>query len=432
MKARILFLTILAAIFMMSCNDDDDINISTGDLSFELPANLKEATVKKLTVKIENVNTGEVITKETTSTSLTDLNLEDGMYNITVTGITVEQISSETTRVEKKENETTGETYNDTIIVSQTYDIDTKIRGKSENIEVTGGSFSTSITMTKSNAGTGFVISEVFFAGTERKYGRDQFIEIYNNTNEILYADGLCIAETELMTTMSLNEYAPDVREKMLPVSAVYRIPGTGKEHPVKPGETIVLCDIGINHQAENANSVDLSKADFEWFDKESRYPDPDTPEVPNMDKIACTSATIWGLHKRGFTGYAIFRPETTFTADEFNTQYAYFYTYHFVWGSKVDRWMNFDAWAIPNAWVVDAVQCSTPSKYEWSVMSAELDFSWTHSGDSDDARYGHSVKRKIAKKEDNRIILQDTNDSASDFIATAPNPSPGTVEDHN
>lgn len=430
MKTKILILTILATLLLVACNDDDDIHISKGDMHFTLPTSVSKAKVKNLTIKIENVNTSEVIVRETTNTSLTNLSLEDGVYNITVKGVLTEQISSVTERVEK--DKTTGATTTST--VNQTYELDTEVRGKAENIEVSGGSFNASIPLHKSNSSTGFVISEIFFAGTKtpekKQYSRDKFIEIYNNSSETLYADGLCIAETQLMTVRALNEYTPDVREKMLPVNAVYRIPGSGKEHPVKPGETIVLCDVGINHKTQNVNSIDLSKADFEWYDKNDKYPDTDTPEVPNMDKIVSSSTTIWSLHNRGYKGYAIFRPKETFSADEFNTQYAYFYKCHFIFGA-FERWMNFDAWAVPNSWIIDAVQCSTPSHYEWSVMSSKLDASWTHSGDADDARYGHSVKRRVKNKDGNRIVLQDTNDSASDFIATAPNPSPGTVEDH-
>ncbi len=117
-------------------------------------------------------------------------------------------------------------------------------------------------------------------------------------------------------------------------------------------------------------------------------------------------------------------------TPEQFSTEYAYAYKYHFVFGN-FERWMDFNVWKVPNTWVIDAVQCSTPSKFEWTVMSPELDLTWTHSGDADDSRYGHSVKRKISHKEGDRIVLQDTNDSASDFIPTAPNPSPGTVTDH-
>lgn len=235
MKTRILILTILATLFMVACNDDDDIHISKGDMDFKLPTSVQKASVKNLMVKIENVNTSEVINKEVKSTSLRNLNLEDGVYNITVSGIITEEISSVTERVEK--DKTTGSITTST--VNQTYELDTEVRGKAENLEVSGGSFNASIPLYKSNSSTGFVISEIFFAGTKtpenKQYSRDKFIEIYNNSNETLYADGLCIAETQLMTVSALNEYTPDIREKMLPVNAVYRIPGSGKEHAVKP-----------------------------------------------------------------------------------------------------------------------------------------------------------------------------------------------------
>ncbi len=194
----------------------------------------------------------------------------------------------------------------------------------------------------------------------------------------------LCIAETQLLTAMSLNEYTPDIRNEATPVSAVYRVPGTGKEHPVKPGETLVLCDVGINHKIENPNSIDLSKANFEWYD-DSKF-DADTPEVPNLEKMVSKSKSVWSLHNRGYKGYILFRPETTLTPEQFTTDYAYAYKYHFVFG-KFERWMDFEAWKVPNTWVIDAVQCSTPSKFEWTVMSPELDLTWTYSGDADDAR---------------------------------------------
>lgn len=421
MKSRILFLAILVSIFVVSCNDDDDISFSKGEMSFELPKSASEATVKSLNVTITNVNTGEVITKETTSTSLSDLNLEDGIYNISVVG----EITYPTSYVENS-TDADGNAVTSTI----TKDVTSKVRGAKQNVEIKGGSFNTSLLLYLQSASTGFVISEVFFADTKtpegKQYGNgDQYIELYNNSDKVLYADGYCIAETELMTTMLLNEYTPDVRNSEVPVSSVYMIPGSGTDYPVQPGETFLITDVAINHKGANSNSFDLSKADAEWFDGTDI--DVDVPEVPNLIKLVSTSRSVWHLHNRGYKGYVLFKTEQTLTAEQFSENNAYDYKYHFVFGT-FERWMDFEAWKVPNTWVVDAVQCSAPSKFEWTVMSPELDLSWTHSGDADDARYGHSVKRKVSYTEDGRVVLQDTNDSTNDFIATA-EPSPGTIE---
>lgn len=404
MKTRILFLAILASIFMVSCNDDDDIKVYNDGLNLTLPITLNGARIQNIIVKIKNINTGEEIIKEMNSNHL-DLNLEAGVYNFEVMGTSVVR------------------------------GIKIPVRGVKNNVEVAGGEeiFFNEIPLFEVKSSKGLVISEIFFSGTKtpkgKKYRQDKFIEIYNNSDETLYADGLCIAETSFLTALNVNELTPNIISKETPVGVVYRIPGSGKEHPVKPGKTIVLCDIGINHKEQNEYSFDLSNADFEWYDNHKL--DTDVAEVPNLEKIVSYSKSVWTPHERGFKSYLIFRPETPFTAEQFALNNAYHYKYHFVFGDKVDKWIERDTWKIPNDWIIDAVQCSTPSKYEWSVMSPELDFSWTHSGDGDDARYGHSIKRKIAKRDGDRIVLQDTNDSASDFIATAPNPSPGKVVDH-
>ncbi len=415
MKTKILMLAILASLLMVACDDDDLVKESLMYVSVKYPKGFEDKSpkMKMATFVLENVNTGEKTTREVYHSPASYFNVEDGIYNMSVEGKMEYEVKAAEGGFVKKVAD---------------------VRSKGENISVVGGNFDLPMQFFLHNPSTGFVISEIYFTGSKtpdgKQYDGDKFIEIYNNSNETLYADGLCIAETELNTAMSLNEYTPDIRKEATPVSSVYRIPGTGREHPVKPGETIVLCDIGIDHRTQNQNAIDLSKADFEWYDKNDNYPDPDTPEVPNMEKMVSTSESVWSLHNRGYTGYVLFRPKTALTSEQFTAEYAYHYKYHFVMGD-FEKWMEFDAWKAPNEWIIDAVQCSTPSAFEWTVMSPELDLTWTHSGDSNDERYGHSVKRKIGSEEDGRIVLQDTNDSASDFISTAPNPSPGKVADH-
>jgi len=115
-------------------------------------------------------------------------------------------------------------------------------------------------------------------------------------------------------------------------------------------------------------------------------------------------------------------------TPEKFTKDNAYHYQYTFVWGDFV-RVMEFDAWQVPNNLIIDAVECSTPSGYEWKALSPSLDLTWTHSGDGDDARYGKCVKRKVSYMDGERKVLMDTNNSAHDFIPTA-DPSPGVIEE--
>ena len=69
------------------------------------------------------------------------------------------------------------------------------------------------------------------------------------------------------------------------------------------------MCIRDRDHTVANSNSFDLTKADFEWYDVSSNpsFEDTDT-EVPNLEKIYCYTATIWGPHNRGFTSFALAR----------------------------------------------------------------------------------------------------------------------------
>ncbi len=421
MKQRILISVIFAGIFFTACKKEELLKTTQLYVEVQKPKLLedKNVTLEEMHLVFRNVNTGNTLEKEIKDWSISDICLEEGFYNVEVTG-TVKYVKIETGGVSE----------------GQSKEISKSIKGVSENLIVKGENLSVSIATFVFNAesGQGFVLSEIYFSGSltpeGKQFDHDKFFEIYNNSNQTLYADGLCIAETELRTVQSLNKYEVDIRNEAVPVITVYRIPGEGKDYPVLPGKTIVLCDIPVNHQAEIPTAIDLSQADFEWYDKGSIWPDPDIPEVPNMEKVATMSESIWSMNNIGYTSYILFRPPMQLTPEEFTANYAYHYKWFFEHAS-MQIWMEEDAWKVPNEWVVDAVQLSTPSDFEWTILDPSLDISWTHSGDNNDERHNHSVKRKVSHKEGNRIVLQDTNDSAFDFIATAANPSPGTVEDH-
>ncbi len=355
---------------MVTCNDDDSIDMSSGDIGLKLPSLVDNATKHDLTATIENINTGAVIEKNMNDLSLSNLDLEDGLYNITVRG----EVTYQTSYVVKNEDEE-GNVTEETI----TKDVTSEVRGTKENVEIKGGSFTLSIPLFLASKSDSFVISEIFFSWTRTPEGKpyfyDSFFELYNNTDEVLYADGLCIGETKLKTAHTLEDFSPDIRDEAVPLRTVYRIPGSGKEHPVQPGKTFVFCDIAIDHTGENPNSIDLSKADFEWYDINER--DTDTPEVPNMERVVIENANVvWKPFSRGQHSYVLFRVENTISAEQFAIDQVFHYEFTLK-GNTHDK----DVWKIENSKVIDAVECSTPSAFEWKAMSPSLDLTWTHSG---------------------------------------------------
>ncbi len=269
--------------------------------------------------------------------------------------------------------------------------------------------------------GKDFIIEEIFFTGTLRSsgtsYNGDNYIKLYNNTDKVLYADGVAILESEFTSTVRYD-YTPDIQASTMTVQAIYVIPGSGTEHPVQPGESVIICDVGIDHREANPNSFDLSHADFEWYDESSspQNLDIDGATVPNMDKWYCYTASYWILHNRGFKSYAIARIPVEKNAYLQSYSYTYNYTMHLAAG---DFDMERTAYQIPNEWILDGVNCSVESERQWNILPPSVDAGWTHCGtiDHDQTRYFKSVRRKmLSLTSDGRKILQDTNNSTDDF----------------
>lgn len=267
------------------------------------------------------------------------------------------------------------------------------------------------------------IIAEVFFAGTLRSSGNqyygDDYVKLYNNTDHVIYADGITLFESKFTTTEKY-EHTPNIMNQAVNVQALYTVPGNGTEHPVLPGEYFLLCDTGIDHRVANPNSFDLSHADFEWYDVSTSPSnlDIDSPLVPNLDKWYCYTKSFWMLHNRGFKAFGIARIPVT--SETYLTDYKYHYDYTIV-SAAGSFPMSADSYRIPNEWIIDVVNCSVESEYVWNVCAPELDCSWTHCGtiDKDKTRYFHSVRRKMLYlNEQGNPVLKDTNNSSEDFNA--------------
>ncbi|MCM1067625.1 MAG: DUF4876 domain-containing protein [Muribaculaceae bacterium] len=275
------------------------------------------------------------------------------------------------------------------------------------------------------------IIAEMFYTGTLQtsgnQYNGDQYFKLYNNTDHTIYADGLAIVESKFLTTQKFD-YTPDIMAQAMSIDAVYLIPGSGREHPVEPGGSLLIADIAIDHRELNPNSFDLSHADFEWYDESTnpKYSDIDNPAVPNLDKWYCYTNTVWLLHNRGFKAYALARIPVDKQTYLENYRYSYEFNQVTAAGSFP---MSGTCYKIPNEWICDVVTCSVASSYQWNVTAPSLDMGWTSCGtiDGDKNRYFHAVRRRVAATTpDGRVILCKTNDSGRDFIADA---TPSEIE---
>jgi hypothetical protein len=265
------------------------------------------------------------------------------------------------------------------------------------------------------------IISEVFFAGTLQTSGNqyygDDYVKLYNNTDHVIYADGLTFFESKFTTTEKYD-YSPDIMNEAMTVQALYTIPGSGKDYPVQPGDYLLLADTGIDHRISNPNSFDLSNADFEWYDVSSNPNslDIDGPTVTNLDKWYCYTLTYFMLHNRGFKAYGIAR--IPIDRDTYLKDYYYTYDYEMITAAGTFP-MSQSSYRLPNEWIVDVVNCSVESNYAWCVCAPQLDCGWTYCGkiNSDKTRFFRSVRRKMLYlNEDGNPVLKDTNNSSADF----------------
>lgn len=96
---------------------------------------------------------------------------------------------------------------------------------------------------------------------------------------------------------------------------------------------------------------------------------------------------------------------------------YAYTAEYTFTF-NEYSFPMSTDTYKVPNNWILDAVNLSVESEFQWIVTAASLDAGWTYCGkvDRDQTRYNKSVIRK----QDANGKYVDTNNSTNDFTPEA------------
>lgn len=412
MKTFRLFMILLCVTAIASCSSDDGSSVDTTPtdlkIMFQLPDGYTDdATLTDLSITLTDINTQRKTTfngNAAEDLSITLKAVPGGYYRIDATG----KLNYRNTDLVGKQVDVLA--YSEGIILTREAPI------AALKLQVTSQPEADPADI----AYRGFVLGEIFCAGTANRQGNyyyaDKYFVIYNNTDHVLYADSLVIAESDFLTTMK-QEYTPDIMPTDMAVSAMYMIPGSGHDVPVQPGGKLLVVDNAVNHTVANPNSWDMTKADYEWYDESTnpQFTDIDNPNVPNLERIYSSTLTLWSPHSQGFKSYALARMHAD--RKTFLTDYMYDYTYHLV-GQTGEADMTGSAYRLPNSWILDAVNMSVPTLFQWIVTSPTLDKGYTYCADFgwDDSRYGKSVRRKVKAMDGTRAILQDTNNSTDDF----------------
>lgn len=300
------------------------------------------------------------------------------------------------------------------------------------------------------------IIEEIANAGTWHTkwnaiYNDDQYLRITNPTKQTLYLDGLALAQSGLSPSrlVTLRE-GTDYRNTHYGAALLIRFPGKvgEKNYPIEPGKSVTIAQQAVNHTAPlsedddaeywlwNPNSVDLSKADFEWASKEqiaSSHDFPENPNVPNME-------TVYPVKRKGDNPYplipqdgvlALIRIPENVTNEMLLKQPEYRWSTAWTTNSKeggvIDQGGghahggNYDSIVfvkIPNGWVIDAVQICPQLEYKWSVIAETVEKGscsvFTSSSDRTRNPKDYAGKALFRKHDGKKFV--DTNNSDHDF----------------
>jgi hypothetical protein len=239
------------------------------------------------------------------------------------------------------------------------------------------------------------VISEIYACGPTGSglYFHDKYVEIYNQSDSVVYLDGLIIADVWSNPKMGINfiddpEYIHSKR--------VWKFPGNGSDCPIQPGESVVCAEDGIDHRINAPNSVDLSSARFEFYKDDA--PDIDNAGVANMIKIyQPTSEADWLISGESGALCLVSMDEDSL------------------------KWYD-DHLLIPYANILDGAEyIADLTDVQYKRLNSVIDASFT----GGIIFYtGKSMERKTTT-ESGKVILKDDNNSLLDFTVLE-KPTPG------
>ena len=367
------------------CMDDDTKAHGLLKVELNFQDEFKNTNPDKIDVVIINRTTGRKFSEKTDNNGFATFDVEEGIYNIS----SVYNMNADTVF---------NGNLSDVIVTSAT-------SGEKVGMEMIFGKLSP------------LVFKEIYYTGVRtpanKTYYSDQFHEVYNNSNEVQYLDGLCLAVLEPSSSKPSSWVTEEGKlMPLLPVNwMAWRIPGNGTDHPLLPGESIVIALDAINHHDDpsgNPNStVDMSNADWEIYFELSGG-DTDNPSVPNMQMIWTNNYKMpdW-MHNTMGSAVILFKipePWEDFVNDPDNLM------------TKPSSTSSTKYLMIPKDYVVDAVECVQSETKSYKRLLKELDAGYIYCSGT---FVKESIRRKVKDIIGGRVIYKDTNNSTEDFVVS-------------
>lgn len=258
------------------------------------------------------------------------------------------------------------------------------------------------------------VFSEIFFAGTTPFYFRNQFYEVYNNSTDTIYLDGLCFANlTPTTATTTLPRWPEEDGNNFAYAERIWKVPGNGTQYPLAPGESFSMAQFAANHQLPQyspTSPIDCSASEFEFNMNNPNFPDQPAFDMEHVFYNGnAGKGTLPQYLVSVFGGaYVIFRVPEGETYDPVNNPALKTRNLASASTSVFAK--------IPIRYVLDAVEAGhNENMIAAKRVPSVLDAGMTYVG----ATYNSlGVARKVSdqKNDDGTPIYLDTNNSTEDF----------------
>ncbi|MCL5129230.1 DUF4876 domain-containing protein [Algibacter sp. L4_22] len=393
-------LTKLIAAFLLigistACSDDDAVaNLGDLQVQIELASGLSDISLDGIEITATHTVDNSILSLTTSADGLvTFSNISVGTY---------------------------------TVIASKSTD-DYTLSGTANNITVMKQVTTTAIVEVNAvNQDGGLVIKEVYSAGSGYiTLFKDAFVEIFNNSSETLYADGMYIAnlfgDTGVSGDTALSTVLTD--DTYVYTDVMSQIPGVGTDYPVEPGKSIVIALNAVDYKEGSANpdgeldntDATLEHYSIDWLEAQGRsgnsFFEFDNPAVANMTNIYMFDETNF------------FRLGTASASVVLVSNEAVFSDSDIVDYTEPGSTSTFKLMKISIDQVVDGVDILDNSgAADYKRIPASVDGGFTYvNADGAISYTGLSSRRKIdevASARFGRTILLDTNNSTVDFEA--------------